>query len=213
MSRQDVSRFARRSALMASAALAMLMASASEARAHCDTMDGPVVAAARTALESGSLAHVLIWVRAQDEAEIRRAFAQTRAVRAQGKEARELADLWFFETVVRLHRQGEGEPYTGLKPAGTDLGPAIPAADRALAAGNVGQLEQLLVHQIRDRLRERFADAVKAKGFDTTDVAAGRAYVAAYVALAHYVEQVHALATAGGEHKDAHTAAGAHRAP
>ena len=212
MSRQDVSRFVRRSALMASAALAMLMASASEARAHCDTMDGPVVAAARNALESGSLAHVLIWVRAQDEAEIRKAFAQTRAVRAQGKEARELADRWFFETVVRLHRQGEGEPFTGLKPAGTDLGPAIPAADRSLAAGSVGELERLLLHEVRDRLRERFTHAVEARRFDPADVKAGREYVAAYVALMHYVEQVHALGS-DASHGDGHFAPPPHRAP
>ena len=212
MSRQDVSRFARRSALMASAALAMLMASASEARAHCDTMDGPVVAAARNALESGSLAHVLIWVRAQDEAEIRKAFAQTRAVRAQGKEARELADRWFFETVVRLHRQGEGEPFTGLKPAGTDLGPAIPAADRSLAAGSVDELEKLLLHEVRDRLRERFTHAVAARRFDPADVKAGREYVAAYVALTHFVEQVHALGS-DAAHTGGHVAPAPHRAP
>lgn len=57
-------------------------------------------------------------------------------------EARQLADMHFFETLVRLHRAGEGAGFTGLKPAGRDLGPAIPAADKALRDANVEPLDQ-----------------------------------------------------------------------
>ena len=42
---------------------------------------------------------------------------------------KELSDQFFIKTLVRVHRAGEGAPYTGIRPAGTDLGPAIPAAD------------------------------------------------------------------------------------
>jgi hypothetical protein len=180
-------------------ALSMTAIAATDARAHCDTMDGPVVAAARRALETGSANHVLIWVRSQDGPEIRSAFQQAFAVRKLGAEARQLADRYFFETVVRLHRQGEGEPYTGLKPAGTDPGAAIATADRALASGSIGDLEKLLVDAIRHGLHERFEHAVATKGFAPDDVAAGRAHVAAYVALTHYVEAVHGIA-AGTAH-------------
>lgn len=114
-------------------ALALTAVTAREARAHCDTMDGPVVAAARAALESGAVSRVLIWVRPQDDAEIRRAFQHARSVRTLGPDARALADRCLFETVVRVHRVGEGEPYTGLEPDGTGHGPAVTAADRALA--------------------------------------------------------------------------------
>lgn len=183
--------------------LAMTAVAASDARAHCDTMDGPVVAAARRALENGSASHALIWVRSQDEPEILRAFQQALAVRKLGVEARELADRSFFETVVRLHRQGEGEPYTGLKPAGTDPGAAITAADRALASSSMADLEKLLVETIRHGLHERFERAVATKGFAPDDLAAGRAHVAAYVALTHYVEAVHGIGagTAHSGHK------------
>src|SRR5512139_54570 len=109
-------------------------------RAHCDTLDGPVVNAARAALDSGKLAPVLAWVRAEDEAEIRDAFARARTVRAAGKDAKALADRWFFETVVRVHRAAEGAPYTGLKPAGTP-DPAVAAADRIVAGGDPKALE------------------------------------------------------------------------
>ena len=92
--------------------------------AHCDGMDGPVVKAAQAALAKGDVNLVLIWVRKNDETEIRQAFERTVNVRKLSPEAKELADTYFFETLVRIHRAGEGAPYTGLKPAGRDLGPA-----------------------------------------------------------------------------------------
>src|SRR5512139_2379035 len=104
---------------------------------HCDTLDGPVIQLARKALETGNVNLVLPWVRVQDEQEIGHAFEHAVAVRKLGPEARELADAHFFETLVRIHRASEGAPYTGLKPAGLDLGPAVPAADKALEDGAI----------------------------------------------------------------------------
>lgn len=86
--------------------------------AHCDGIDGPVVGAAQKALETANVNLVLIWVQKQDEPAMRKAFEKTLAVRKLGSSAKELADLYFFETLVRVHRAGEGAPYTGLKPAG-----------------------------------------------------------------------------------------------
>lgn len=87
---------------------------------HCDTMDGPVVKAATEALEKGNVNFILSWVPKKAEVELRKAFEKTLLARKLGKEAKELADYWFFETAVRLHREGEGASYTGLKPAGLD---------------------------------------------------------------------------------------------
>lgn len=172
------------------------------ARAHCDGMDGPVVAAAQAALSSGNLAPVLAWVRAGDEGEVRRAFDRTREVRRGGGAAQDLADRYFFETVVRLHRAGEGEPFTGLQPAGRDLGPAIPAADAALESGSIDAVESLLTSHVSAGLAARFARAREAKQRAIGgDIVAGRAYVAAYVELLHYVEQVHATAAGGTPHE------------
>ena len=86
--------------------------------AHCDTLEGPVVSTAKAALENGDVTPVLKWVKEDDEKEIRELFAKTLSARKQGKEARELADRYFFETLVRVHRAGEKAPFTGLKPAG-----------------------------------------------------------------------------------------------
>ncbi|HXG52816.1 MAG TPA: DUF6448 family protein [candidate division Zixibacteria bacterium] len=161
--------------------------------AHCDTLDGPVVQDARKALEAGNVDRALIWVRKPDEAEIREAFNKTLAVRRLGAEARELADRYFFETLVRVHRSGEGEPYTGLKPAGSPVDPGIEAADRAVETGSVDALADRLGREVAETIRSRFSSVMAKKRHKDESVAAGRDYVEAYVAFIHQVEKLHAL--------------------
>lgn len=181
-----------RLALPLGVALACLLSA--QARAHCDGLDGPVVKAAQAALAAGDVSPVLIWVPKHDEAGIRAEFERALEVRKLGPSARALADQHFFETLVRVHRAAEGAPYTGLAPAGRDLGPAIPAADRALASGDVAPLASLLGERVRAGVQERFDRARKARGFAVHDVDAGRKYVESYVAFIHYVEVLHEAA-------------------
>jgi hypothetical protein len=169
----------------------LLLAVQSELRAHCDAIDGPVVTAARRALETSAVEHVLIWVRAGDESEIRHAFERTMSVRRLGVEARELADTYFFETVVRVHRAGEGEPYTGLKPAGAGTNAGIMAADRALATGSIDAVTHMLERDLQQKLRASFEAVVTRRAFATADIAAGRHYVEAYVSFIHFVERLY----------------------
>src|SRR5262245_18395464 len=60
--------------------LVVVLAAPSPARAHCDTMDGPVVVEARAALASGDVEPVLKWVPPEGEAVVREAFQRTLAV-------------------------------------------------------------------------------------------------------------------------------------
>src|SRR5678815_4655675 len=136
------------------------------ALAHCDGLDGPVVQAAQRALDTRNPALVLIWVQEKDEPEIRKAFEQALAVRELSSQAKALADRFFFETLVRVHRAGEGAPFTGLKPAGRDLGRAIPAADEAVRVGSVEPVRQLLTDAMQHRLREEFAQVMSTKTLD-----------------------------------------------
>jgi hypothetical protein len=180
-------------AILIAAAAAATPAPAS---AHCDTLNGPVVQAARLALKAGDVAPVLKWVQPGLEAEVRSAFSRALEVRSGGPAARDLADIWFFETVVRLHRAGEGEPFTGLKPAAAD--PALEAADHALEAGSAEDLQKLVSAHVIEGLRARFARTLEARGHADHNLEAGRAYVAAYVDYVHYVESLHSAGT--GEH-------------
>ncbi|HET9206575.1 MAG TPA: DUF6448 family protein [Burkholderiaceae bacterium] len=172
-------------------AVALLGLSPAPAFAHCDGLDGPVVRAAQRALESRNPALALIWVQEKDEREIRDAFEQALAVRELNLQARDLADRFFFETLVRVHRAGEGAPFTGLKPAGRDLGPAIPAADEAVRIGSVEPVRQLLAARLQQRLAEEFSHVNAARAYNALDLAAGRAYVKAYVEFIHFVERLY----------------------
>ena len=173
------------------------------ARAHCDTMDGPVVAAAKLALEKGDPTPVLKWVEKAHEDEIRSAFARTLAARKASAEARDVADVWFFETLVRVHRAGEGEPYTGLKPAGASPDPGVREADLALETGSVDDLAKALSTAVADGVKARFARALGARKSADASVESGREYVAAYVEFLHYVERVHEAAGGPAHHGEA----------
>jgi hypothetical protein len=194
------------------AAFALIVFAPSSVLAHCDSLDGPVVQAAQKALDTRNLAEVLIWVQADDEPEIRAAFEQTLAVRAVNPQAKALADRYFFETVVRVHRAGEGASYTGLKPAGRNLGPAIPAADQALDEGSADPLVKLLTRAMEAGILEHFEEAVTARVFKPGNVSAGRDYIKAYVEFIHYVERLHeAIATSAHGHFAEPGSAATHR--
>ncbi len=160
-----------------------------EAASHCDTLDGPVVADARSALAKGEVTSLLKWVKADDEQEIREAFAKTLAVRKLSAEARALADMYFFENLVRIHRAGEGAPYTGLKAAGT-IEPVVAKADKALEKGSVDELTRAILAHTEEGIRERFKHALETRKQADKNVKAGREYVEAYVTYVHYVEGI-----------------------
>lgn len=189
-------------------ALISIMCVPSISAAHCDTLDGPVINTARAALEKGDVAPLLKWVKKENEDEISELFKKTLVVRAKGPEAKELADMYFFETLVRIHRAGEGAPYTGLKLAGT-VEPSVAAADRALDSGSSEELVKMVNDASTNGIRERFTRASEAKKHADHTVEAGRAFVSAYVDFTHYVERLHLDATTRSGHSVGPEAAGA----
>ena len=158
---------------------------------HCDSLDGPVATAARSALEAADVDLVLPYVHADGEAEVREAFDRTLKVRALGPEARDLADRWFYETAVRVHRAGEGAAFTGLKPAGLDVGPVIPAAERALESGDADELVDVLCAEVEDQVQRRHAHAMALKRDASRGVVEGREYVEAMLGLQVWAHTVH----------------------
>jgi hypothetical protein len=199
-----------KAAALATISLALLFA-ASPASAHCDGEDGPVIKAAQQALDSGNVNRVLIWVQNSDEAQIKDSFRKTLEVRRLNPTAKELADHYFFETLVRVHRAGEGAPYTGIKPAGRDLGPAVPAGDRALETGAVEPVANLLAHAVHKSVEGQFNDVMAKKNFKADDVAAGQAYVKAYVEYIHSVERIYEAAASPAHGHFPEPAAAAHQ--
>ncbi len=167
--------------------------------AHCDTISGPIIPEAKAALNSGDVTPVLKWVKKENEAEIKAAFAKAVTVRAKGPEARELADQYFIETLVRLHRAGEGAPYSGIKDE--PVAPIVALADKALADGSADEMVKRMSDHMAKGVKEKFNRALEARKTKDKSVEAGREYVEAYVAYTHYVEGIHAaIKSAGGHH-------------
>jgi hypothetical protein len=100
---------------------------------------------------------------------------------------------------VRIHRAGEGAPYTGLKPAGTTA-PAVAAADKALLAGSVDALSAKIGNAVRDGIRKRFAEVTEKRKHVDDSVEASREYVAAYVEYVHFIEGIHTMVAQGAAH-------------
>ncbi|MBI4651971.1 hypothetical protein HY745_11960 [Candidatus Desantisbacteria bacterium] len=167
--------------------------------AHCDTMGGPVILAAKKALETGNVKLILIWVQKKDEAEIKEIFNKTLAVRKLNKDAQKFADNYFFETLVRIHRAGEGVAYTGIK-AAEEIEPAIAAADKAIETGAVDNLVKEISSAVTGGIQERFKHTMEKKKHMDESVEAGREFVEAYVTFIHYVEKLHMDASAKGAH-------------
>ncbi|TAK43586.1 MAG: hypothetical protein EPO27_14615 [Betaproteobacteria bacterium] len=190
--------------------VALALAWTAPVQAHCDTLDGPVVSAARKALDTGNVNLVLVWVQKNDEAELRSAFQKARSVRQAGGEAKDLADLYFFETLVRVHRAGEGAPYTGLKPAG-DIELPVAAADKAIETGKLQGLAKVIFERTEKGLHGHFDQVMAKKKYNPNDVEAGRAYSGAYVEFVHYAERLYGAAeTMAPEHVQKAPAAAVH---
>ena len=170
------------------------------ASAHCDTLDGPVIQDARKAIEARDITPILKWVKADDEKTVRDAFQQALSGKAETSEA---AEHEFFATLVKVHRAGEGAPFTGLKPAGA-VEPAVAEADKALASGSSDALVKLVTEDVAAGIRKRYEHAAATYRYKDESVAQGREFVEAYVAYTHYVERLHQDATG----KDAHGAHG-----
>lgn len=178
--------------------------------AHCDTLDGPVVSEARTALEKADITPVLKWVKIDHEKEIKEAFQKALAARKSGPEAKQVADRYFFETLVRVHRAGEGAPYTGLQSGPAE--PIILEADKALQNGSIDRIIKHVTTAVSDGIRKRFSETVDRKKHADESVAAGREFVEAYVEFTHYLERLHndavAPAVAHAKPDDSHAQGG-----
>lgn len=169
------------------------------ASGHCDTMDGPVIQDARKALDAKDVTPVLKWVKQKDEKEVRTAFA--RALSAKGTKNADAAENKFFATLIKIHRTGEGAPFTGLKPAG-EVEPAVAEADKALAGGSSDALVKMVTDDVAAGIRKRYDHAAAAYRRKDESVEKGREYVEAYIEYTHYVERLHLDATSKGAHDE-----------
>lgn len=171
---------------------------------HCDTRDGPVVKAAIKALETGNINYVLLWIPKKSEDELKGIFEKTLRARQAGKDAQEVADDWFFENTIRLHRAGEGASFTGLKPAGLSEGPVVPKAEHAIETGDPKETISFILKIVEDDLTHRFHRVMEKKRYDVNDVAAGREFIEAFIGWVVYSHHLYQSVTDASGHEEHH---------
>lgn len=185
--------------------LSFLILSTNVTLAHCDTMDGPVIKDAKIAIEKNNINYILKWIQPKDENELKNAFLLTMKVRILSPDATVLADKYFFETLVRLHRSGEGVPFTGVKPSGTPIDEKILAADKSIEIGNLSPLKGLVPKELIPELEKRFNKVMSLKNYDANNIKAGRAYIESYVQFFKFAEGEEEGHAASGHESSGHT--------
>jgi hypothetical protein len=183
----------------------VFMGTAAIVSAHCDTTGGPIIPEAKTALAKGDVTPVLKWVKAGHEAEIKSAFEKASAVRGKTPEAADLADRYFLDILIRLHRAGEGEPFTGIKDE--PASPFMELAEKTIQDGAPDALIKRMSGHLESVVKEKFAALAEAAKTKDQSVEAGRKYVAAYVAYMHTLENVrNAIMGSSAHHAETHPA-------
>lgn len=176
-----------------------LMLMAIPAQAHCDSYDGPVIQDALKALDQNDVGLVMKWIDAGHEAEISSLFTKTVNLKGQDPEVYKIVEKHFLETLVRLHREGEGAPFTGIKPSGSAT-PLIQMADASIAQNDLEGLLSKLTDHLRGDLSKKYQKVMDLYPFKDDSVGQGRAYVAAYVEYTHTLEGIGEILAHGGHH-------------
>ncbi len=167
--------------------------------AHCDSFDGPVIQDAYKALQKEEAMYVMKWITADQEAEIKQLFDKTVQLKNEDAEIYSIVEKHFLETLVRLHRETEGAPFTGLKPAGSTT-PIVQMADQSIANRNLKPLINDLGEHIQHVITDKYAKVMALEKVKDNSVEEGRAYVNAYVEYTHTLEAMEAILSHGGGH-------------
>jgi len=167
--------------------MAFMLFAALPASAHCDSYDGPVIKDALTALKQNNVELILKWVEPQYEKEITDKFNQTLKLKGKNKEINDVLETSFLETLVRLHREGEGASYTGLKPAGS-MTKLVEMADNSLVKKDINEVTNIVTIHLNEVLQEKYTKAIELSKTKNNSVEDGRAYVVAYVEYTHTLE-------------------------
>ncbi|MFZ2283989.1 MAG: DUF6448 family protein [Lutibacter sp.] len=178
---------------------AILLFSSQVTFAHCDSYDGPVIKDAVKALKTNDVNLVFKWLKKDQEQEITALFNKTYSLKNGDKEVYEIVEKHFFETLVRLHRETEGEPYTGLKPAGTTK-QIIQMTDEAIKEGNVNGFLLKFNKHFEKVVREKYDKVLQLSKVKDNSTEEGRAFVAAYVNYTHTIMMMHDILEHGIEH-------------
>ena len=143
--------------------------------------NGPVRKAAEMALVTGDADYVLLWVLKESENTLKNLLEKTCCERNSQKYVQNNSPDWYFETVNRLFERSWKTDFSGRDSGGFDENPIVRMVQRAIESGEINELCRIVPQPERDDLMQRFIDLIHKRNYDLHNLAAGRAYVSAFL--------------------------------
>jgi len=166
---------------------------------YYNSENGPVIIAAKKALETGNPNYVLIWVPEESENTLKNLLEKTFCERSTRKNIQNRGIDWYFESVNRLHFTCRWPHCPGMTSDGSDMKMIVSMVERAFETGNCEEICGVLPIAHTAEVKLRFHNVMNKRNYTVDDIAAGRAYVSAFIAFIAYL---HNLSSVNPEESD-----------
>jgi hypothetical protein len=142
--------------------------------------NGPVMRAAKMALETGNADHILIWVPEESENTLKNLLEKTCCERTTQRKARNHSIEWYLQTINRLHSEYYRPHDLNISTKTPEERKTILLVERACETGNFDEIATVMQITSDEEIRQRFNDVLNKSNYDMDNIAAGRAYVSAF---------------------------------
>lgn len=151
--------------------------------------NGPVMSAAKKALETGKAHHILIWIPEASENTLKNLLEKACCERRIQTDGYDHIIDWYFATVRRFHSVGYGPRNLNISLKTLEEKTIISLVERACESGNFEEIAMVIPDIPAGELRQQFNDVMKKRNYDVENIAAGRVYVSEFTDFIAFVNR------------------------
>jgi hypothetical protein len=152
--------------------------------------DGPVISAAKRALETGNAHYILIWIPEESENTVKNLLEKAYCERYTQKNAYNHIVDWYFETINHLHSVHYGPYNLTISTKAPEEKTIIFLVERTCESGNFEEITTVIQDTPSGEMRQRFNDVMKKRNYGVENIAAGRVYVSAFTDFIAFVNNL-----------------------
>lgn len=155
-----------------------------------DSHNGPMMIAAKRALETGKAHHILIWIPEKSENTLKNLLEKVcckRRIQADGHDR--IVD-WYFETISRFHSGYYGPHNLNISTKTPEEKSIIFLVESACESGNFEEITTVIRDTPTGEMRQRFDDVMKKRNYCEENIAAGRVYVSVFTYFIAFVNNL-----------------------
>lgn len=142
--------------------------------------NGPVMRAAKMALETGNVDYILIWVPEESANTLKNLLEKTCCERTTRRKARNHSVEWYMQTINRLHSEYFRPHDLNISTKTAEERRTILQVEKACETGNFDEIATVMQVTSDEEIRRRFNEVLDKSDYDVDNIAAGRAYVSAF---------------------------------